>query len=574
MATYYWVGGSGTWDNSSTANWATSSGGAGGFGPPVAADTVNFDSNSGTAAVVSIAATAACTTCTVNKSDINLSLSGSPTFAGAFTLTTGTVTLGSDTLTIQTFSSSNTNTRVIAFGTGKIALTGNGATIWSMATATGFGYTGTSAVNCTYSGATGTRTISHGSTAGGAESNAVSFNITAGTDTVTITSATGSSIKDLIFTGFAGTFTVGTRAIYGDFTLSTGMTLTAGTNVTTFGKTSGTQKITTNGKTMDFSVTFDGVGGTFQLQDNLAAGSARTVTLTNGTLDLTGNSGNWTLSCGTFFSASSNIRSVAFGSGNITVVGNSASVFEMNTATNFTYTGTPTINATYSGSTGTRTIRIGSLAGGTEANAMDVNISAGSDTVNLTGVWRNVSFSGFSGTLSNQTRNVYGNLTLSTGMTLTAGTSATTFSATSGPKTITSNGKTMDFPITFDGIGGEWSCNDALTLGSTRALTFSNGTLKLKAGATSTVGSFVTSGTTIKYLASTTPGTQATISDASGTNSVSYLSIQDSVATGGATWQAYLTNNNADAGNNLGWDFALQLGKYMYSRRKNKRILP
>ena len=30
MATYYWVGGSGTWDGSSTTHWATSSGGAGG----------------------------------------------------------------------------------------------------------------------------------------------------------------------------------------------------------------------------------------------------------------------------------------------------------------------------------------------------------------------------------------------------------------------------------------------------------------------------------------------------------------------------------------------------------------
>jgi hypothetical protein len=100
-----------------------------------------------------------------------------------------------------------------------------------------------------------------------------------------------------------------------------------------------------------------------------------------------------------------------------------------------------------------------------------------------------------------------------------------------------------------------------------------NGTLQLKAGTTSTVGSFVTSGTTLKYLQSTTPGTQATISDASGTDAVTYLSIQDSNATGGATWQAFTTNNNVDAGNNSGWDFSFQLGRYIYTRRKNKRIL-
>jgi len=46
MATYYWVGGSGTWDASNTTNWSTSSGGAGGFGPPTREDAVIFDTNS------------------------------------------------------------------------------------------------------------------------------------------------------------------------------------------------------------------------------------------------------------------------------------------------------------------------------------------------------------------------------------------------------------------------------------------------------------------------------------------------------------------------------------------------
>ena len=46
MATYYWRGGSGTWDVSSTTNWSNTSGGAGGFGPPTDVDTVIFDSAS------------------------------------------------------------------------------------------------------------------------------------------------------------------------------------------------------------------------------------------------------------------------------------------------------------------------------------------------------------------------------------------------------------------------------------------------------------------------------------------------------------------------------------------------
>lgn len=51
MANRYWVGGAGTWDASSTTNWSTSSGGAGGASVPTAADDVYFDANSGTGTV-------------------------------------------------------------------------------------------------------------------------------------------------------------------------------------------------------------------------------------------------------------------------------------------------------------------------------------------------------------------------------------------------------------------------------------------------------------------------------------------------------------------------------------------
>ena len=47
MAIRYWVGGAGTWDNSSTAHWSATSGGAAGASVPTATDDVVFDSNSG-----------------------------------------------------------------------------------------------------------------------------------------------------------------------------------------------------------------------------------------------------------------------------------------------------------------------------------------------------------------------------------------------------------------------------------------------------------------------------------------------------------------------------------------------
>ena len=46
MADRYWVGGTGTWDGTSTTNWSASSGGAGGASVPTAADNVFFDANS------------------------------------------------------------------------------------------------------------------------------------------------------------------------------------------------------------------------------------------------------------------------------------------------------------------------------------------------------------------------------------------------------------------------------------------------------------------------------------------------------------------------------------------------
>jgi len=52
MANRYWVGGNGTWDGSNTANWSTSSGGAGGASVPTIADAAYFDANSGDGDVV------------------------------------------------------------------------------------------------------------------------------------------------------------------------------------------------------------------------------------------------------------------------------------------------------------------------------------------------------------------------------------------------------------------------------------------------------------------------------------------------------------------------------------------
>ena len=348
--------------------------------------------------------------------------------------------------------------------------------------------------------------------------------------------------------------------IYGSVTLSASMTMTTvtGTPTWTFSGAGLTQTVDTAGITLRLSnFIIDSPSGTVSLARDtvlaLSGTTTGTATLTQGTLSLN----TYTFTTVLFSSTNTNTRTLAFGTGNIALTGNAATIWTTATVTGLTVSGTPVVNASYSGATGTRTITFGALS---EANSISLNVSAGTDIVALTatGGFKNLVFTGFAGTLTNTARTIYGNLTLVNGMTLTAGANSTTFAATSNTKTITTATKTIDFPLIFSGLGGTFAFQDALTQGATRAFTITNGTVQLKASATSTVGSFVTSGTTLNYLQSTTPGTQATISQASGTVTATYLSVKDSAATGGATWNGSAATN-VDAGNNTGWSLPIPI---------------
>ena len=337
--------------------------------------------------------------------------------------------------------------------------------------------------------------------------------------------------------------------MYGDFTLTT-LTTTSGAANLTFTGRGFIQTLTTNSVSLTCPIIQQSVGGTLLLNGSVTSTGSTGLSLTNGTVDLNG----YDLTAVALSSSNTNTRAIAFGTGKIVITGNTAAIVNIDTATNFSYTGSGNIEGTYSGSGGTRTFVIGNTAGGSQAVALNLKVTAGTDTVNVYLHWNNLDFTGFSGTYGSPGNKIfYGNLTFSSGMTVQAATTQTiTFNRT-GTQTITSNGKTIDYHVTFSN-SGTTNCLDALTLGSTRALTFTGGTLNLAASTTSTVGSFVTTGTSPKFLGSTIPGTQATISDASGTDTVSYLTIQDSNATGGAVWNA-LAITNVDAGNNTGWLF-------------------
>jgi hypothetical protein len=547
MATYYWVGGAGTWSAASNTQFAITSGGAPTILNPTSVDVVNFDANSGSG-TVSVTAGATAAAVTLNTTNITVSLSANITTTDTFNLAAGTLTLNSYIFTILKFSSTSASVRTLNFGTGSITCTANATTVWGTYNATAaMIITGTPTVNFNYAGATGTRNITNWGSP-------INVNITAGSDAVNFGDG-GYSYQNINFTGFSGTWANSSMSgFYGNLIVSTGMTVASGTGPLICVGTSGTQQITTANKTLDFPVTINGAGGSVQLQDACTIGSTRTLTLTAGTLDIS----LAALSVGFISTTNSNTRAIAFGTNKITLTGNNGTIFNSSIANNMTFTGTPLFDCNYAGATGTRTLNYAATSGVYLANLPSVNVTAGTDilTLGASSNWLNINGTGFTGQFGGAF-NCYGNLTLGTGSTVYGGGVAISFVGTSGNQLITTNSVTINRPIIFNGIGGTFAFQDTLTQDPTRAFTITNGTVKLKSGTTNTVGSVVTSGTNQKFLQSTTPGSTATLSQASGTVDASYLNIKDNTATGGATFNAYVDQGNIDAGNVDGWNFGI-----------------
>jgi hypothetical protein len=394
--------------------------------------------------------------------------------AGTMTLTNGRLDLNNNVLSVRSFSSANTNVRGIDFGTGRIEIIGNAATVWLTNTDTNLTYTGSRDVRFVYAGASGTRTIQVASTFNITDSG-INISVTAGTDTVTITGQSGVAAIDLDFTGFSGTTTIGTGAIRGNLTLSPTMTLSPATGSLRFeALPGGTQTITTNGKALECPINITCPGATVILADVLVLGTAtrRQLTVTAGTLNIN----DQQVTCFSVVSTGASAKTYAFGSsGSITLTGNNATIVAFATGqTNMTVTGTAVINCDYAGSVGTRTITLGVLS---LANSFSLNITAGTDLVDITTNIRNLDFTGFSGTLINATRTIFGNLTLSPTMSLGAGTAITTFGSSGGTKTVTTAGLTVDFPVTFDDPTGTFELTDNWTGGS-----LSTSTIRLTSG--------------------------------------------------------------------------------------------
>lgn len=527
MANRYWVGGSGTWNTTSTTNWSASSGGASGASVPTAADAVFFDQAS--TYTVTMTGALLCLDLTVSAGTVTFATGTTPTLAvsgsisviaatvwnstgtitfnattsktitsngvsfaspltfngvagtwalqdnlttsALVTLTNGTLNVNSKILSCGSFSSSNSNVRTLAFGTGSISLTRNAVTIWTTNTVTNLTVSGTPVVNITYSGASSC-TVSPGNLA---ESMAISFNAIAGTYPLSLMNGAGDTVKNINLTGYSGTVTFlnnspQTGVFYGNVTISSGCTVAFDTGAGfSFSATSGTQLLTTAGKGFP-RINRNGAGGTLQLQDNLTCTNTLTsFSLSNGTLDLNGKT--LTLVNGDFITAAG------------------------------------TKNLTFNGGT----------------------IIASN---NGTSAWNNAAPTGF---------------------TTTAGTGTGKISMTSAlSKTFVGGGSTYNCTLSNDGAG-------ALTItGSNTFTTIANGvrptTFTFTSGTTQTITNWSVSGTAgnlVTIGASTTSA--ATISKSSGAVVADYLSISYSTVTGGAAW--YAGSNSANNGNNTGWFF-------------------
>jgi fibronectin-binding autotransporter adhesin len=453
------------------------------------------------------------------------------------TLTTGTIDLNDFTATCQQFSSSTTGVRSINFRTsGQLTISGgNGATAWNTATATNFTWTGTLRIFCSYTGSGPSgRTFNFGTLTETYAFN-IKFAATAQADAFTITTSTdsiaiGGDVKDFDFTNSTNSLANSLRNVYGNFTLpASGGTLTSGTNATTFLGSSGTRTITTNGRSFTFPLTLNGAGRTWQIAD--ATTTTSTLTITAGTLDLN----NLTFTAANFNSDSSGVRSILFGTtGQITLTTNNLNIWNTTTVTNFTWTGTHRIFASYTGATGTRSLIFGTL---TETYAFNIKFAAtaqanaftfatSTDIVSIAGDINDFDFTNSTNVLANVARNVYGNFTVpASGGTLNSGTIATTFLGSSGTRTITTNGRTIPFPFVFGQAGRTWQLAGALT--TTQALTHSIGVLDLN-NFTITATTFSSTGTSVRSVAFgttgqlTLTGNAATVVDISNATNFSY----------------------------------------------------
>jgi hypothetical protein len=480
MANRYWVGGTGTWNASTTTRWSSTSGGSPGASPPTTADDVFFDANSngGSAFNVTIGTGAEARSINCTGFTRTITGSGAITVAGSVTLVAGMTYTHTGTMTFT--------------GTGTLTTAGK---TFSAVTVDGSGITLTlgDALNIS----TRTLTVTQGTF------DTANYNVTAGslssdnsnTRTITLGSSTlslsGANAPSPIF------FPTATNLTFNANTSQINCTNVAAVfqggsqtfhNVSFTSTSADTRTITGANTFNDLSLTASATG-----LSQLSFSDNQTV---NGTFTCAGTSvtqrafvrSNTIGTTRTITAAVISADDCDFG--DITIAGAASPISPTRAGdcggnTNITFPAAKTVyrvgtNGTWAGSNSWAL-----TSGGTGSND---NFPLAQDTAvidNATTLTTNLGLTVYNiGTLdaSARTNSVelihnaapirYGSYILGSGITV-SGTNTQTFSGR-GTMTFTSAGKTITFPITVDTPGGTFQLGDAFS--GSQAITLTQGT--------------------------------------------------------------------------------------------------
>jgi len=492
----YWVGGTGTWDTSTTTNWSLTSGGAGGASAPTANTNVIIDASSGTGTITCTGAVCRDLTVTASQAIVlgaassTLSVSGNLTFpsGGSFSAVTNSWTI--------TFSATTTGKTITTNGKSLINSVFNGVGGgWTLGSAltvlTGFSITLTNGTLDTSSSSsyalaasainlgTGTKTLNLNAstvTLAGQDpfnfvTNAAGFTFNAGTSNINCTNNGGLNIQIS-----PGGYTFYNVAFTNFPAIAYGINSAGTYNNLTFPTSSGFYPISIGGnQTINGTLTLGtaNTAVTRYFVRSSVLGTARTITV-NGTLaalsdidfrDITaaGTVGTW----------SGTRLGNCLGNTNISFPAAKTVYWNLGGTVNWNSTGW----ATSSG--GTPAVNNFPLAQDTAvfdnagtASSVTVNGAWNIGTIDMSNRTTAFTFTFFSSTSAV----FYGSLTLFSNLTLGGGLGSITFSGRGVTQTITSAGKTFSSAnaIVIDNLTGTVQLADNFITAST--LTHTSGT--------------------------------------------------------------------------------------------------
>ena len=563
MADRYWVLGTGSWSSTNTANWSTSSGGAGGASVPTASDNVFFDANSNvlaTAFTVTMANTPrVCNDFTASGLDgvmtlagasIALTVSGSLTFqATNFTRSyTGTTTFNATT------TGKTVTTNGVSFGTNTVTFDGVGG-----------GWTFGSALTC------GILNVNNGTFD---TSSSGSYAVTA-----TQFASSNSNVRTINLNG--STVTLSSNTTFWSMATSTNATLNAGTSTISG---SGSSTTFAGGGLTYYNVAFTSTAITTasitgaNTFNNLSITGQTSVGLAQ--LSISANSDTFTtprtLTCAAVSLTDVDFRDITIAGAASPASGTRLGDAKGNSGITFPAAKTVYYRQTGSNSWGTSGSGSWSATSGGALDATQFPLAqdtavfpaatypaSGSTTsynasYNIGTIDMSLRTSNTM-TLANGTTTPFicGNWINGTGITL-SGTGTLTFAGRTTQQ-ITSAGRSFVQPITINSPSGTVQLQDAFTTFSTRTTTLTNGTLDLNNFTLSTglfsssntetrtiafgTGNITCTGTGTVWTTATTTGLTVT-----GTGTISLTSASAKTFAGGSFSFSGITLNQGGAG--------------------------